>query len=445
MTRDHEPGSLDPEATHFSDVPASRLRIGGYLIERPIASGASGVVYRALDERLGRVVALKVLKDDAFPQARQRFLREVRLVAGIQHPNVVLLYGAGEDNGVAWAAMELMPASLSQELQRGGVFNGEAIRSVARDVCLGLEAVASHGIVHRDIKPSNLLRSGEGRVKVADFGLAKDLAIELNLTAEDVVLGTPWYVSPEQASGKSVGVASDLYSLGATLYHLAAGHPPFDSKNALDVIVRHAIEPVPLLPSEVPETIARLIMWMLEKDPARRPNGYQAVLAALDAGVIDGTGPDDGLPPSIPVPGDALAASTVAAARAAMQMGRTKRVQSLLEPIVRERRTGWVQAGFVLAKALEDSTSFGSARSVLEAIADAAAENEDRALALWNLGRLAEKESAASLSRAIEIYSQIADLSTSRFPKALLDARIARLQSRNDERSGLSGGTGSSR
>jgi len=445
MAPDQDPGSLDPEATHFSDAPASRLRIGGYLIERPIASGASGVVYRALDERLDRIVALKVLKDDAFPQARERFLREVRMVAGIQHPNVVLLYGAGEDHGVAWAAMELMPASLSQELQRSGVFDGDAIRAVARDVCLGLEAVASHGIVHRDIKPSNLLRSADGRVKVADFGLAKDLAIELNLTAADVVLGTPWYVSPEQASGKTVGVASDLYSLGATLYHLAAGHPPFDSKNALDVIVRHAIEPVPPLPSAVPETIARLIMWMLEKDPARRPNGYQAVLAALDAGVIDSPGPDDVLPPSMPVPGDALAASAVAAARAAMHMGRTRRVQSLLEPIVQERRTGWVQAGFVLAKALEDSTAFSSARSVLEAIADAAAGNEDRALALWNLGRLAEKESAAALGRAIEIYSRIGDLSTSRFPKALLDARIARLQARNDERSGLSGGTGSSR
>jgi hypothetical protein len=444
MAPEQDPGSLDPEATHFSDVQASRLRIGGYLIERPIASGASGVVYRARDERLGRTVALKVLKDDAFPQARERFLREVRLVAGIQHPNVVLLYGAGDDHGVAWAAMELMPSSLSQELQRNGVFGADAIRSVGRDVCLGLDAVASRGIVHRDIKPSNLLRSAEGTVKVADFGLAKDLAIELNLTAQDVVLGTPWYVSPEQASGKPVGVASDLYSLGATLYHLLSGHPPFDSRNALDVIVRHAIEPVPPLPADVPESISRLVMWMLEKDPARRPGGYQVVLAALDASAIDAGGVDDIIPPSTPVEGDALAASAIAAARAAMEMGRTKRVQSLLEPIVHDRRTGWVQAGFVLAKALEDSASFANARSVLEAIAERATVNEDRALALWNLGRLAEKESTAAIDRAIEIYSRIGDLSTSRFPKPLLDARIARLQARHDERSGLSG-SGSSR
>jgi hypothetical protein len=436
----------DPEATHISEAPAARPRIGGYVIERPIASGASGVVYRATDERLGRVVALKVLKDDAFPQARARFLREVRLVAGIQHPNVVLLYGAGEDAGVAWAAMELLPASLSQELQRHGNFSPEKIREVARDVCLGLEAAAAQGIVHRDIKPSNLLRSTEGRVKVADFGLAKDLGIELNLTAEDVVLGTPWYVSPEQASGKAVGIASDLYSLGATLYHLISGRPPFDSKNALDVIVRHAIEPVPPLPAEVPDALGRLILWMLDKDPARRPSSYQAVLTALELGAIDGGVIDDGLTPVMPVVGDALAASAVAAARAAMNMGRTKRVQSLLEPLVEARRTGWVQAGFVLARAFEDSSAFTNARGILDAIAESASDSEDRALALWNLGRLAEKESAAALDRAIEIYGRIGALSTSRFPKALLDARIARLQSRHDERqSGFSGGSGSAR
>lgn len=437
--------SSDPEATHLSEAAPSRLRIGGYLIERPIAAGASGIVYRAVDERLGRVVALKVLKDDAFPQARERFLREVRTVAAIQHPNIVLLYGAGDDRGVAWAAMELMPASLSQELQRNGVFSPAAISEVARDVCRGLEAVAAHGIVHRDIKPSNLLRSSDGRVKVADFGLAKDLRIELNLTAADVVLGTPWYVSPEQASGKAVGIASDLYSLGATLYHLISGRPPFDSKNALDVIVRHAIEPVPPLPPEVPQSLSRLILWMLEKDAARRPASYQAVLTALDHGGVDGRVDEDELPPMTGVGGDALAASAVAAARAAMKMGRTKRVQSLLEPLVQERGTGWVHAGFVLARAFEDSSAFANARPILEAIATTATANEDRALALWNLGRLAEKESMTALDRAIEIYSRIGDLSTSRFPRALLDARIAKLQTRHDEKSGVPGGSGTPR
>jgi tRNA A-37 threonylcarbamoyl transferase component Bud32 len=429
----HDP-PLDPEATHLSDAPASRLRIGGYLIERPIASGANGIVYRALDERLGRVVALKVLKDEAFPQARERFLREVRMIAGLQHPNVVMLYGAGEDQGMAWAAMELLPASLAHELRQTPRFSADAIRSIARDVCRGLDAAWQKGIVHRDIKPSNLLRSESGAVKVADFGLAKDLSIELNLTAADVVLGTPWYVSPEQASGKAAGVVSDLYSLGATLYHFAAGRVPFESSNALDVIVRHAIEPVPPLPHDVPDSLSRLIYRLLEKDPSKRPADYATVLAALDDDAIDAA-----LEPVLPAsvdrgPVDSMSASSLAAARAALQMGRARRVLSLAEPMLKERGAAWVQAGFLVAAAHEENGALPEARSALEAIAAGATINEDRALALWNLGRLCEKESAAALDRAIDTYARIGALSTSRFPKTLLEARIARLRRRSDER-----------
>ena len=430
--------SADPEATHLGIAAARRSRIGGYLLERPIASGASGTVFRALDERLGRRVALKLLRDTAIPQARERFLREVRMIAGLQHPNVVLLYGAGEEDGVAWAAMELMPESLSQELHRVGRMAPDDLRAIIRDVCLGLDAVWKRGIVHRDIKPSNLLRGSDGLVKVADFGLAKDLSLELNLTAADVVLGTPWYVSPEQAAGKAIGVAADLYSLGATLYHLASGHPPFESANALDVIVRHAIEPVPPLPEDVPEPLARLIRWLLEKEAARRPADYQAVLAALDGDGIDAD-VDTTMPAQTAERGDGVSSSVLAAARAAMQMGRSKRVRTLLEPVVQARDSGWVQAGFLLATAMEESQAALEARAVLEAIAEQAKASEDRALALWNLGRLAEKESAAAMDRAIEIYGRIGEVSSTRFPKSLLDARIARLRSRQaDRKSSLS-------
>ena len=435
MAPPHDPAPIDPEATHLSDAPAARLRIGGYLIERPIASGANGIVYRAIDERLGRVVALKVLKDEAFPQARERFLREVRLIAGLQHPNIVLLYGAGEDNGMAWAAMELLPASLAHELRQTPRLPADSIRSIARDVCRGLDAAWKKGIVHRDIKPSNLLRSESGVVKVADFGLAKDLSLELNLTAADVVLGTPWYVSPEQASGKAAGVVSDLYSLGATLYHFAAGRVPFESSNALDVIVRHAIEPVPPLPHDVPEGLARLIYRLLEKDPSRRPADYATVLAALDDDAIDASGLEPALPAPVDRgPVDAMSASSLAAARAALQMGRAKRVLSLAEPMLKARGAAWVQAGFLVAAAHEETGALADARSALETIAAGATINEDRALALWNLGRLCEKESAAALDRAIDTYARIGELSTSRFPKTLLEARIARLRRRSDER-----------
>ena len=399
-------------------APAGKDRLAGYLIERAIASSATGAVYRAIDERLGRRVALKVLTESALAPARERFLREVSRIAGLRHPNVLLFYDAGQNRGVAWAAMELMPASLSQELHQRGRFSTGDLRAVVRDVCLGLDAAWKRGIVHRDIKPSNLLRAEDGTVKVADFGLAKDLSLELNLSAADVVLGTPWYVSPEQAAGKPVGVASDLYSLGATVYHLAAGRPPFASANALDVIVRHAIEPVPPLPDDLPPSLRSLIMWLLEKDPATRPANYQAVLKALDDGDhAEGDTPTGG-----------LAGSVIAAAYAALQLGRGKRVRSLLEPVVKARGRDWVRAGFLLASAMEHSQAAGDARKILDDIAANAACNEERALALWNLGRLAEKEGTAD--RAVEMYSRIKTIPALRLPTAPLDARIARLRNR---------------
>jgi serine/threonine protein kinase len=416
MAHSPEPSPLDRDVT---GTPTGRARVGGYVIERPIASGASGTVYRALDERLGRRVALKVLSESGLPQARERFLREVRAIAGLQHPNVVHIVGAGEDRGVAWAAMELMPASLSQELHQRGRFSAGDLRAIIRDVCLGLDAAWRRGIVHRDIKPSNLLRGADGTVKVAGFGLAKDLSLELNLAARDAVHGTPWYLSPEEAAGTTSGVTSDLYSLGATLYHLAAGRPPFDSANVLDVIVRHAIEPVPPLPDDVPPSMTRLTMSLLEKDPSRRPGDYQAVLAALDdSDQVDGDPDSTG----------ALTRTLLAAARAALQLGRGRRVRSLLEPIVSAHDEGWTPAGFLLATALEDSQAVQEAREILDDILTHAASGEDRALALWNLGRLAEKEGA--FERAVEIYSRIKSTSTPRFPLALLDARIARLRNR---------------
>lgn len=389
---------------------------GGYLIERPLASGATGTVYRAIDERLGRRVALKVLADSTSAQARARFLREMNLLDGFRHPHVVSVYGAGEDRGVVWAAMELMPASLSQELGQCGRFSAGDLCAVIRDVCLGLDAVWHCGIAHRDVKPSNLMRGGDGSVKIADFGLAGDLSLELNLTAAGVVVGTPWYLSPEQAAGNPLGLTSDLYSLGATLYHLTAGRPPFDSANALDVIVRHALEPVAPLPEDVPASMTRLIMWLLEKDPSRRPADYQAVVSALDGGeptdvATDSTG--------------ALTRSMLAAARAALQLGRGRRVRSLLEPLVSARGDGWTRAGFLLAIAFEDSQAVTDARAVLYTIAANAACPEDRALALWNLGRLSEKE--GECDSAVAMYSRM-KTATPRVPAALLDARIARLR-----------------
>lgn len=406
--------------------------LGGYRIQGLIAVGGMATVYRALDERLGRVVALKVLKGgDA--DARARFIREVRVVAGLQHANIVMLYGAGEEGDMTWAAMELLPHSLSHELHQKGRLTPAAVCHAGRDACRGLEAAAARGIVHRDIKPSNLLRDHSGSVKVADFGLAKDLSLDLHLTTPGVILGTPLYSSPEQALGKAVGVQSDLYSLGATLYHLVAGHPPFQSANALDTLVRHAVEAPPPLPGDVPAPLARLILNLLAKEPRQRPASYAAVIDALDA-CLDPAAEDAPQPlpaePGAREQGDGMSASLLGAARAALEMGRSERARSLLEPVVQKRSPGWVSAAFLLASSLEASQRLADAGQLLEQVAAEAGHADDRALALWTLGRLAEQESAAALSRAVNIYERIAAVSSTRFPRALLEARIERLARR---------------
>ncbi len=430
-TADETPTNLSDNAT--APFFGAGTLLGGYRIQGPIAVGGMATVYRALDERLGRSVALKVLKGgDA--DARARFLREVRVVAALQHANIVMLYGAGEEGDTTWAAMELLPHSLSHELHQKGRFSTADTCAAGRDACRGLEAAAMRGIVHRDIKPSNLLRDQSGSVKVADFGLAKDLALDLHLTTPGVILGTPLYSSPEQALGKAVGVQSDLYSLGATLYHLVAGHPPFQSSNALDTLVRHAIEPPPPLPADVPAALARLILGLLAKEPAQRPAAYATVIASLDA-CLDPAADDPALSgPAEPTEherGDGMSASLLGAARAAVQMGRSERARTLLEPIVQQRSTGWVSAAFLLASSLEGSRKLADAGRLLDQVAADASHADDRALALWTLGRLAEQESATALARAVDIYQRIGDISSTRFPQALLEARIKRLTKRH--------------
>ena len=195
-----------PDPTRTSPRPSSRAaarapvfppgaHVGPYVIEGLIAQGGSARVYRALDETLARHVALKVLDDASLHEGRERFLREVQIVAGLSHPHIVSLYAAGEEHGVAFAAMELLPGSLADELRRRGRLPWTEALTAARQACLGLDAARQRGIVHRDVKPSNLLRDQAGVIKVADSGLAKDLSSALELTMQGVVLGTPFYVS----------------------------------------------------------------------------------------------------------------------------------------------------------------------------------------------------------------------------------------------------------
>ena len=436
-----EPPPFDPESSPTmtaaglspaAGLPLQGYRLGAYVVESRIAAGGMGVVYRAKDVTLDRPVALKVLAAGASADARHRFLREVQVVAGLVHPNVVALYAAGEEQGHAYAAMELLPGSLAHELsQRGRIPWREALEA-ARDACRGLEAGWTRGIVHRDVKPSNLLRDAKGGVKVADFGLAKDISRDLDLTAAGMVLGTPLYVSPEQAAGRRADFRADLYSLGATLFHLLSGRPPFAADTPLELIVRHAVEPPPRLPDEFPPAVRALVSGLLEKDPARRPGSYQAVIDAMEAALDAASQVEPAGLPAAPSDSaaDALSASQLAAARAALEMGRNKRARDVLERLVGERSGAWIDAAFLLASVLERTGDLPASRAVLERVAADASGADVRAFALWSLGKVAEAEAGAAVQRAIAAYAKVLDVSSTAFPKALLEARIEHLKRR---------------
>ncbi len=276
-------------------------RIGPYRILEKLGSGGMGIVYKCEEELLRRPVAVKVIRaryagDEHY---RRRFHREARAVAALSHPCLVHIYGFGEFEraGVSrlYLAMEYVDGPSVEGLleRRGRLTVAESVR-FARDAALGLREALRHGIVHRDVKPSNLLVAPSGSVKVVDFGLAKELRSEGPQTEDGVVLGTPHYISPEQGRGKPVDHRSDVYSLGATLYHMLAGRPPFEGESQVAVIVAHVNDEPPPLSSVVPgvpESLAAVVSKMLAKDPLDRYPDYDALIEDLDAFEV-GSKPD---------------------------------------------------------------------------------------------------------------------------------------------------------
>jgi serine/threonine-protein kinase len=275
-----------------TDAPA---KLGPYEIRREIGSGGMGVVYEGWDARLNRRVAVKTLWQYLAqrPDARERFLREARAAAAVSHPNVTQIYDIGEEGGVVYFAMEYLDApSLQQVLAEQGPLAPSRVAAIARQAALGLRAAAERGIIHRDVKPSNLVLAGDGTVKVTDFGLAKQVLVDGNLTLEGQTIGTPKYLSPEQASGRAVDARSDIYSLGVTMYEMVCGRPPFDGATPMEIMLKHVRDPVPPLQTAqpaVPRPLAALIHRMLAKHVATRPQSYDELIGILDR--MDGAGP----------------------------------------------------------------------------------------------------------------------------------------------------------
>jgi eukaryotic-like serine/threonine-protein kinase len=269
------------------DVEPDTIVDGRYRILKRLGSGGMADVYCARDEELGRKVALKLLYRNLAEDTQfvERFRREASSAAGLQHPNIVGIFDRGEWDGTYYIAMEYVEGRTLKDIIRE---RGPAPPDAAVDIVLQILRAAGfahqRGVVHRDIKPHNVLIDDEGRVKVADFGIARAGASDVTETGS--IMGTAQYISPEQAQGRPVDARSDLYSIGVVLYELLTGRVPFDAESPVSIALMQVNEaPVPpmeLNPS-IPPALDAVVMRALEKDPARRFADADAFIAALEA------------------------------------------------------------------------------------------------------------------------------------------------------------------
>ena len=291
-----EDDSLLREIARAPDLPppapaTAPEELGPFQVRSLLGRGGMGVVYRAEDRKLHREVALKVLRADleTDPERRRRFEREARAAAAVSHPNIATVYEVGESQGRIFIAMELVGGpSLRSVLANGALPLPEALR-IARQIASGLAKAHAKGIVHRDLKPDNVMLDADGQVKILDFGLARESAPAAenvsNLTDEGQVMGTPAYMSPEQASGFPVDARSDLFSLGVVLYEMVTGRRPFEAATkmaTLFAIARDEARPPSALNPALPPALDAVIAKCLAKKPEDRFANAGEVISALE-------------------------------------------------------------------------------------------------------------------------------------------------------------------
>ncbi len=278
-----------------------QARIGDYTILRRIGVGGTGMVFEARHRRVGRRVAIKVLfpRLERSPGMVERFLREARALAQIDHPNVVHAYDAGRDGAFCYIAMEIVEGEdLGRVLERRGPLPPREAALMLLPVARALEAIHRAGFLHRDVKPTNILIATDGTIKLVDLGLyfARD---DGRVLWDGVIFGTPRYMSPEQVrDDPSIDPRSDLYSLGTTLYHALVGRPPFDGETTQAIVRAHlqdpAAPPRDIVP-EIPPELDDLVVRLLRKDPSERPGTALEVVRALER--LLGLAPAAGSPP----------------------------------------------------------------------------------------------------------------------------------------------------
>ena len=273
----------------------------GYRILGEIYRGGQGVIYRAVQLPTQRTVAIKMLLADRSHSERdqERFERELRIAAGLRHPNIVTVYDAGEQDGRYYIAMEFVDGNTLKEIvrRRGAIASGGVLHVLVQ-MCEALGFAHDNKIVHRDIKTANTMWTRDRKAKIMDFGLAKIVEEVRNHTT--LVSGTPYYMSPEQTLGRNVDYRTDIYSLGVTIFELATGRLPFTEGN---IPYHHVHTPPPRLRElrpELPESLSAIVERCLEKDPARRYQSAREILAEVRGALAGGGGGERGEGPARP-------------------------------------------------------------------------------------------------------------------------------------------------
>lgn len=272
---------------------ADPLVNGRFRLEAPVGTGSSGVVYRALDLETGRDVAVKILTLGTLrtdhDNVVQQFLKEADLLARLQHPNTVRVLDYGSDDGRPYVAMEYFDGTTLEDLIQAGDLTPKRLLCIVRSVCQALAEAHTGGLIHRDLKPENILVStdGENRVKVVDFGLAKEVGDAVSMTGDGLLLGTPLYMAPEQIRGRPLDRRCDIYALGAILYAGVTGRPPFDRKQTAATLMAHLNDPVPpmgtFVDTPVPRLLEEVVLRCLRKARSDRFDSVDALEHALDA------------------------------------------------------------------------------------------------------------------------------------------------------------------
>ena len=283
-------GFTHVECKHCGSLSVVPLQFGDFLLLNPIGIGGMGTVYKAIDLSLNRYLALKILqkKLSTNPSFIDNFAAEASAAASVNHPNVAQVYAFGEIDKQHYLSMELCDCgSLDDRITKLGKLPEADVLSTGQQIASALLVAWRRGLLHRDVKPGNILFNEDGIPKIVDFGLARGHGGDAVGAGEQVpeqMWGTPYYVAPEKLRGQSEDLRSDIYSLGATLFHALAGRPPFDADTGDEMAAKHKTQPALSLPAYAPnlhERTAQAVARMLTQDPADRYQSYEEVIQDL--------------------------------------------------------------------------------------------------------------------------------------------------------------------